>query len=258
VVAAVLVEAEELGNVRVLRLNRPETGNALSPDLLHEFGDRLMTALDDEEVRVVILTGAGERAFCTGMDLKSLAHGSSDAALGDPVGFSALPAGFFQGEFAKPLIAAVNGMAVGGGFEMALASDLIVAAEGATFSMPEVRRGLLPGRLMTSRLPLSIALEIALTGESIEAERAMALGMVNRVVPRTVLMDTAIEIAGQIARNGPLAVRTAKFLFRQHSRAASELSQDEARLSAQVFASADAREGARSFVEKRLPIWTGR
>jgi enoyl-CoA hydratase len=255
-----LVNTDTVGAVRVLCLNRPEAANALSPDLLREFGSALTAALDDDEVRVVVVTAAGDRAFCTGMDLKAFSGQASDPeeALGDRSGFSALPEGFFQGAYAKPLVAAVNGVAVGGGFELALVADLIVAAEGATFSMPEVRRGLVPGRLMSTRLPLSIALEMALTGEPLDAERACSMGLINRVVPRNELVATAIELAGQIARNAPLAVRTTKYLFRRPGRTVVELAAEEAKLSSDVFASADAREGAMAFAEKRTPRWTGR
>ena len=161
----------------------------------------------------------------------------------------------------KPVIAAVNGAAVGGGFELVLACDLVVAAEHARFGLPEVKRGLLAGgggTLLGTRLPLSLALEVALSGELVDAERAAGRGLVNRVVPAADLMEATLVLAGTIAANGPIALRTTKQLVRRAVLDDPKTGWGTPEELSAVFGSDDAKEGAKAFLEKRPPNWTGR
>ena len=254
---------EDRGAIRVLRINRPEARNALNPAVIAGIGHAVEAADADPAVRAVVLTGTGDRAFCAGMDLRNFADGGG-AAGGAPPDAEGAAAylRFIREGIAKPIIGAANATAVAGGFELLLACDLVVASEHAVFGLPEVKRGLFAaggGVLLGRRLPLALALELGLTGDTIDATRALALGLVNRVVPQEQVLDEAIALATRIAENGPLAVRATKQLMRD----ALEVSRDElwARqqpLSAEVFGSDDAKEGARAFVEKRAPNWTGR
>jgi enoyl-CoA hydratase len=218
-----ILEREQHGLVQVLRLNRPEAANSLNPELLRELGRAFHESATDDATRVLVLTGAGERIFCAGMDLRAFSQ-SQEGPGGDSGGSTAVadadaPASFdFRTLPAKPVIAAVNGAAAGGGFELALACDLVVAADTARFGLPEVKRGLFAGgggTLLGTRLPLSLALEVALTGELIDAQRAASWGLVNRVVPAAGLLDAALDLAQTIAANGPLAVRMTKELVRR-------------------------------------------
>jgi enoyl-CoA hydratase len=234
---------QRTGNVLVLTLNRPAVRNALNPELK----DRLLSALQDADadpdVRVVVLTGAGP-VFCPGMDLKAFAKGAD---------FGGLSAYYREG-IAKPVIAALNGSALGGGFELALACDLIVAAEEATIGMPEVKRGLFAaggGTTLSARIPLATALELGLTGDPITASRAQQIGLVNAVVPADRVLPAALELAARIAANAPLGVAITKKLLRERR-------WGEPEETAAVFHSADAMEGARAFAERRQPVWAGK
>jgi enoyl-CoA hydratase/carnithine racemase len=247
------VDYEQDGPVVVVRLNRPERANSFDGPTAEALGDALRRAAGDDVVRAVVLTGAGDKVFCAGMDLKAFAEGQIDS--GGGFGTDVI----MKHEYPKPVVAAVNGTAVGGGFELALACDLIIAAEHARFGLPEVTRGLLAaggGTALPLRLPLAIALELGLTGEYISAARAYELGLVNRVVPGGAVLNEAIAIAGRIARNGPLAVRATKRLMRV-SIGTVEWDRIEA-LAALVMESADAVEGATAFAARREPQWTGR
>jgi enoyl-CoA hydratase len=284
-----ILEREQHGLVQVLRLNRPEAANSLNPELLEELGRAFHESATDDATQVLVLTGAGERIFCAGMDLRAFsqsgegpgragggstaagdeaAHGAKDgagngAANGAGNGANAdAPAPFdFRTLPAKPVIAAVNGAAVGGGFELVLACDLVVAADTARFGLPEVKRGLFAGgggTLLGTRLPLSLALEVALTGELIDAPRAASWGLVNRVVPAAELLDAALGLAQTIAANGPLAVRMTKELVRRavlDDPTRGWATPEELRA---IFASEDAQEGAVAFLEKRPANWKGR
>ena len=255
--AAAGLRRHRRGLVEVLTLDRPEVRNALSPALLGGLRRALDEVAGDDEVAAVVLTGAGDRAFCSGMDLKAFssteppAQGGFEIEPGDPV----LP-----WDYPKPMVAAVNGAAVAGGFELVLACDLVVASADAGVGFAEVRRGLIAaggGTMLATRIPLAAALEIALLGEPITAQRAFDLGLVNRVVAAESVLDTALELADRLARNGPLAMQVTKRLIRGAADRGPEHGRPTRAQIEAVFSSADAQEGARAFVEKREPRWTG-
>jgi enoyl-CoA hydratase len=259
-VTDLLVERHD--GVEVLTLNRPASANALDPRLLSDLDAAFTRVDEDDGVRAVILAGAGERHFCAGMDLAAFSAPASEvAADAQEAPPSRSPLAMFQAPCAKPIIAAVNGTAVGGGFELVMMCDLVVAVEGARFGMPEVRRGLIAGgggTLLGTRIPLALALELALTGQMIDVELAASWGLVNRVVPPAELLGTALQLAGAIAANGPLAVRATKLLMRRAVTEDPASGWGTSEEIAAVFQSEDAREGARAFVEKRTPDWKGR
>jgi len=193
-----LVLTERVGNVLVVTLNRPEVRNALDPGLMEELSAVLRAAEADTEVRAIVLTGSGT-VFCSGLDLKAFAAGGSIKAL----------VWFFHRSVATPVVAALNGSALGGGFELMLACDLVVAAEGAKLGISEVKRGLFAaggGTALSARVPMALALEMGLTGDPVTAERALGAGLVNRVVPAGRVLAEAMALAGRIAENGPLGV----------------------------------------------------
>ncbi|MGW7544237.1 crotonase/enoyl-CoA hydratase family protein [Streptomyces sp. NPDC054770] len=250
----VLVDAHD--RVLVITVNRPAQKNAMTLAAAHLVAQAVDRLDDSPDLSVAVLTGAGG-TFCAGMDLKRFALGERPALPGRGFG------GLVEAPPEKPIIAAVEGWALGGGCELALACDLVVAARGARFGLPEVRRGLVArggGMIrLPQRLPRSVAMELLLTGDPIDAERAERLGLVNRVVPEGQALEAALQLAGRVAGNAPLAVRCAKAV----ASAAPGWPQDEvwrrqAPFSDAVFASQDAQEGARAFVERREPRWTGR
>jgi crotonobetainyl-CoA hydratase len=219
---------------------------------------------DDPEARVAILTGAGDRFFSAGWDLKAAAEGEEAGADHGPGGFAGVTEFF---DLDKPVIAAVNGLALGGGFELALACDLIVAAEGAEFALPEAGLGLVANAGGVQRLPRRIApalaMELLLTGRRVGAEEALRLGLVNRVAPLGSLMSAAREYATTIAAKAPLATRAAKALARVGEGLSVEqtfaaMRSGRVAVYEALLASEDAREGPRAFAEKRPPVWTGR
>lgn len=252
--AAVLTERR--GAVLVITLNRPDARNAVNAALAEGVGKALDQLDGDAELSVGVITGAG-KGFSSGMDLKAFVAGES-AWYGDR-GF----AGIVQRPPDKPLIAAVEGFAVAGGCEIALACDLIVAARGARFGIPEVKRSLVAagGALLRlpRRLPYGLAMELALTGDPIDAERANELGLVNVLADEGGALDAALELAGRIAANGPLALAaTKRILASSEAWPEEEFWQRQGELSGPVFTSEDAREGAVAFSEKRDPVWQGR
>jgi enoyl-CoA hydratase len=259
-----ILEREQHGLVQVLRLNRPEAANSLNPELLRELGRAFHESATDDSTQVLVLTGAGERIFCAGMDLRAFSESEEPGASGGSTATADpdAPASFnFKDLPAKPVIAAVNGAAVGGGFELALACDLVVAADTARFGLPEVKRGLFPGgggTLLGTRLPLSLALELNLTGELIDAQRAESWGLVNRVVPPEDLLTSAIALAQTIAANGPLATRMIKDLVRRAVIDDPKRGWATPEEFSAIFGSEDAREGAMAFLEKRPANWKGR
>jgi enoyl-CoA hydratase/carnithine racemase len=237
-----VVERERRGHVEILTINRPEARNAINGDVSLAMSSTLDELETDDDCWVVILTGAGDKAFSAGMDLKAFASGEGGSIMGAPGGF----AGITQRTFSKPIIAAVNGAALAGGCEIMLACDLVVAADHATFGIPEVKRGLFAGAggliRLPKRLPLAIALELALTGESIDADRALALGLVNRVVPAGRLIEEAFALADVIAVS-------------VGDKEGWALNNEAVGI---VFTSADAMEGPVAFAEKRKPRWQGK
>lgn len=256
--ALVVLERQAEAGTALVRLNRPAQLNALSGDLLEQLAAALEELDRDDGVRAVVVTG-GERAFAAGVDIGELAAaGAIDMLLGSRVGQLDRIR-----RVTKPLIAAVNGWALGGGCELAMALDLIVAGEGARFGQPEVNLGVIPGAGGTQRLPRAIgkskAMAMVLTGEPMTAAEAERAGLVARVVPDELVVDDALALAAQIAAKAPLAVRIAK----EAVNAAFEMPLDdglahERRLFYLLFASEDKREGMAAFLEKRPPHFTGR
>lgn len=253
----VLYEVRE--RIATITIDRPAQRNAIdaaTAAALRAATDRFEA---DHEALVAILTAGGDRAFCAGMDLKAFANGEGPAILEGPCGF----AGFTHYPRTKPCIAAVNGAALGGGCEIVLSCDLIVAAEHARFGLPEVTRGLFAasgGALRLPRLiPRARALELLLTGDLIDAQTACDLGLINKVVPRGRLLETARDLALRICANAPLAVRETLTLVRAVFSLPEE--QLQARNDAawtRIAASEDAHEGPRAFAEKRPAAWKGR
>jgi enoyl-CoA hydratase/carnithine racemase len=250
-----VVELERREHIALVTLNRPEARNAISPEVSQTMAAVLDDIESDPELRAVVVTGRGE-VFSAGADLKVVAAGHANDIARGKGGF----AGIVTRDFPKPIIAAVNGPALAGGFEIVLSCDLVVAAETARFGIPEVKRGLMAaaGGLirLPKRVPLAIALELAMTGDPIDAARALQLGLVNRVVPAERVVDEAIGLANRIGENSPIAVRNSRRLVRE----AAELSEAEGwtrtlELMMPVFESGDAVEGATAFAEKRPPVW---
>ena len=251
---AVLTERRE--RVLVITINRPDQRNAVNAAVATGIA-AAMDELDGEaQLSAGVITGAG-KGFCAGMDLKAFVTGERPWA-GDR-GF----AGITQRASVKPLIAAIEGFAVAGGLEVALACDLIVAARGARLGIPEVKRSLVAaggGLLRLPRmLPRNVAMELALTGDPIGAERAHELGLVNRLAEPGEALSVALELASAIAQNGPLALAASKRILNEAlDWPDSEFFERQQAITEPVIASEDAREGATAFAEKRPPVWKGR
>lgn len=256
--------------VAVLTLNRPDKRNAVSPEMLVRLAQAWRQVRDDPSIRVAVLTGAGDRAFCAGADLGRLIplltrqrepeDDWDEQLLSDATAFSD---GFLRGfVLDTPVVAAVQGHALAGGTELVLATDLRVAAPGVTLGLTEVARGLIPGGGGLSRLPQQVplckAMEIVLLGEPMPVEEAWRIGLVNEVRPREEVMRRAREMADKIASNGPLAVRAVKEAIRRsNGRTLEEALTIESEVGRAVFRSNDAVEGPRAFMEKRRPNFTG-
>ena len=242
-------------HVAVLTINRPEARNAATLALSQAMAEAIDRINEDADIRAVILTGAGGH-FCAGMDLKGFLRGELPRIEGR--GF----AGLTEAPPKKPLIAAVEGFALGGGFELALACDLIVASRTARFGLPEVKRGLVARAGGVLRLPRQMphrkALELLMTGRFMEPEEAERLGLINEVVAEGEALAGARELAAQIVANGPLAVAAVKeIVSRAPDWPVDEMFQRQRPFTDPVFASQDAKEGARAFAEKRPPQWAG-
>ncbi len=250
---------ERRGPVLVARLNRPDARNSLNASLFRAIGAAVLEAETDPELRVLVLTGTGDRAFCAGMDLAAFAAGEQVGVGDDPE----TKAGnrLMAGDVSVPLIGAANGAAVGGGLELLLGCDLIVASGDARFGLPEVKRGLFPGgrgTFLPLRVPLGLALEMLLTGDLVDAPRAYEMGLVNSVVAPDAVVDTAVSLAERIAANGPLGVAAVREIARLVLVDTDKANERQRHWQKVVFSSEDAQEGARAFVEKRAPDWKGR
>ncbi|CAN5590281.1 crotonase/enoyl-CoA hydratase family protein [soil metagenome] len=262
-VTAPAVLTERRGNVSVITINRPEARNAINQAVSTGLGEALHEAQLDPEVRAVVITGAGDKSFCAGADLKAISRRENIFHPDHPEwGF----AGYVHHFIDKPTIAAVNGTALGGGTELALASDLVVAEEGARFGLPEVKRGLMAAAggvfRIVDHLPRKVALELLFTGEPITAADALRWGLINQVVPNGTVVEGALALAERITGNAPLAVSASKRVA--YGVDNGVITGDEpgwGRTMAEMGAllkSEDAKEGPRAFAEKRPPVWTAR
>jgi enoyl-CoA hydratase len=248
------VLVEQRDRILIITINRPEAKNAVNAEVSRGLADAMDRLDGDKGLSVGILTGAGG-SFSAGMDLKAFARGENVAIEGRGLGFTEKPP-------AKPLIAAVEGYCLAGGCELALATDLIVASRESAFGIPEVKRGLVAGGggllRLPQRIPYAVAMELALTGDSISAERALELGLVNKLAEPGKALDAAIELAEKITANGPLAVAaTKRIIVESRDWSSAEMWKKQAEIFLPVFASNDAKEGAKAFAEKRAPQWTG-
>lgn len=254
------IESEQQDGVATVRLNRPDKLNSLTGEMIVSLSDLFRSFASDSSLRTVILTGRGEKAFCVGTDITELAAGDEAEALNVSQRGQILCNLIEQ--CPVPVIAALNGLAVGGGCELALACHIRLATANVQFSLPETRLGIMPGYGGTQRMPREVgtsrALEIMLSGREVSAADAETLGLINRVVDAAELLTEARSLAHDIARLAPLAIRACL----ESVRLGLELPLDEGlkvetRLFAELFATADMREGTRAFLEKRAPVFKG-
>ena len=252
---------EQFEHISVITLNRPKVLNAVNSQLCREIGQALEFVATEPSIRVAIITASGTKAFCVGADLKAVAAGEfgSEKQAGK-WGFAGICNHFIN----KPIIAAVNGFALGGGTEIALACDIVVASEFASFGLPEVTRGLIAGSggilRLSRQIPTKVAAKMIFEGEPMSAQDAAKWGLVNEVLPLDQVMPRAMEIANKISANSPTAVRMSKEVFYRGLDApldfpatAHALNDEYVR---EIMLTDDAAEGARAFVEKRVPNWT--
>lgn len=256
------VRTEQRGRVLEVTLDRPKA-NAIDAPTSRRLGEVFSGFRDDPELRVAIVTGGGEKFFCAGWDLKSVAESDTpdmDFGAGGFAGLQELPG------LNKPVIAAVNGMAVGGGFELALSADLIIAAEHASFALPEIKAGTLADAAtikLPRRIPYHVAMNLLYTGRWMDSAEAMRLGLLCEVVPAAELMDKARALAELLADGPPLVFAAIKEVVRETAHLPVQEAFD--RVNGQELASVrtlynsdDMMEGARAFAEKRDPVWRGR
>jgi enoyl-CoA hydratase/carnithine racemase len=255
------ITVEQKEHITIVTMNRPEVRNAISPQTSAEMSEAFNTFDEDPEAWICIVTGSGDKAFSAGNDLKATASGGGARPSG-PIkgGFGGITSRF---DCYKPFIAAVNGLALGGGFEIALSCDIIIAVEDAVFGLPEPRVGLMAGAGGVHKLPRQIpyhaAMDMILTSKRITAQQAMQYGIVSQVVKRENLMETAMNVAAEIMKGAPLSIRASK----ESAVNGIRLPLDEAMAKQyegvkKMYQSEDMREGPRAFVEKRPPNWKGR
>jgi crotonobetainyl-CoA hydratase len=254
---------EHRGNVMVITINRPEARNAVNGAVSIAVGDALEEAQHDPDVRAVVITGAGDKSFCAGADLKAISRRENLYHPDHPEwGF----AGYVHHFIDKPTIAAVNGTAFGGGTELALASDLVVAHQVAQFGLPEVKRGLIAAAggvfRIVHQLPRKVAMELLLTGEPLTAADALEWGLVNQVVKNGSVLDAALAMAARVTVNAPLSVQASKRIaygVDDGVIADEELGWERiTREMRSLIRSEDAKEGPLAFAEKREPVWKAR
>lgn len=256
--ASVVTLEKRDGHVALVTINRPEARNAVNGSVAKSLEAALLETERDNNVWTVVLTGAGGKVFCAGADLKEVSRGNVETLWTKDGGF----AGFVHVKRSKPWIAAVEGLALAGGCELALACDLIVASEGGAFGLPEVMRGLAASAGGLYRLPRAIpkgiAIEMILTAGRLSSERAAQFGMVNRLVPAGQVVEKALELARTINQNAPIAVRESLAIVRQaYDLQDAELRRLSDEAQARLQRTQDFYEGATAFVEKRAPVWKG-
>lgn len=249
------LKVENREGVLIMTINRPQARNAMTQGVAQAMAQALDDLESNNDLRVGIITGA-DGSFCSGMDLKGFLKGERPSIPGRGFG------GLTEAQPNKPLIAAVEGYALAGGFELALACDLIVAADNAKFGLPEVKRSLVAtaGGLLRlpQRLPYHIAMQYILTGDMLPADVAHHHGLINALVEPGQALDTALALAQQIMKNGPLALAASKRIVSESSDwTQDEMFDKQRQIAAPVFESKDAREGATAFAEKRAPVWSG-
>ncbi len=257
------VNFEVHGEVVLITLDRPKA-NAIDAKTSHELGDAFIEFRDDDNLRVAIITGAGNRFFCGGWDLKAASEGEAVDADFGPGGFAGLTELW---DLNKPVIAAVNGLAVGGGFELALAADLIIASSNAEFFVPEATLGIIPdsgGVLrLPRRLPKSVAMDMLMTGRRMNVDEAEHYGLVNKSCPQDDLINQALEWGNQISKSAPLSLAAIKSVIRSTEMMDLKDAYDLMRSGKieayhKMLNSEDAKEGPLAFSEKRFPKWKGK
>lgn len=255
----IIVQKEK--RVGIITLNRPERLNAISDQLRQELGSALENIEKDEDIRVIILTGSGDRAFCAGADIKEAAKTDLMSRRQRLKESNQLVERLES--ISKPVIAAINGYALGGGCELALGCDLIIAADNSSFGLPEINIASIPGAGGTQRLPRVVgkfkAMEMLLTGERVSAQEAKTIGLVNRVVPKEELMTVAKELGAKLAEKAPLAMMQLKYLVNKGMEMPLSRALDFAyEAGSVILASRDRLEGMKAFAEKRKPVFKGR
>ena len=251
---------EKKGNIVIMTMNRPDSLNAINRQLRQELADAIMEFDGDPEAYVAVITGAG-RAFCSGRDLKERAEDNAQGIQANASASMTKESPFMWPRTWKPMIAAVNGFALAGGWSIAQMCDLRIASEEAKLGISETRWSLLPpfGSLLPKQIPLSAVLELVLTAQPVTAQRAYDMGFLNKVVPAEDLMEEAMTMAGHIADNAPLAVQTFKELaYRGQNMSTQDISSLTYHMYDQLLATEDSKEGPKAFAEKRKPNWQGR